>query len=65
MKYDFNKIRDRRKLIGITQQQLAFKSGLSITTVTLVENGKKVPKLDTAARIAKSLGVGLDFFFVK
>jgi transcriptional regulator with XRE-family HTH domain len=46
-----------RKLRGVTQEQLAESSGLSLNYVSVLELSAKTPSLDALARIAKALGV--------
>ena len=52
-------VRDRRTAARITQEELAERAGLHPTYVSMVERGVRNPTLDTAARIAKALKVGL------
>lgn len=42
---------------GLTQNDLALKSGLSITYISMLENGKKSPTIRTLAKISKSLDI--------
>jgi transcriptional regulator with XRE-family HTH domain len=42
---------------GLTQQQLAEKTGLSIDTVAAIENGRRWARLTTLRKLAKGLGV--------
>lgn len=52
---------------GLTQEELAEKTGLSVTFVGLVERGINTPSLETCNKIARALGVTLDelFYFQK
>lgn len=46
---------------GLSQEQLAFKAGYtSQCCISYVENGKKIPRADKFARIAKTLGVKME-----
>lgn len=45
---------------GLTQIELANKSGVSTCTVAFIENCKKVPRVDTLIKIAKALSVDED-----
>lgn len=45
---------------GFTQQELAEKAGLAVTAVCNYEAGTRMPRLDSAARIADALDVSLD-----
>lgn len=55
-----NRLGELRRSAGLTQQELAFKANLSISTVAKVEQGKTAPALDTARAIAAALGVTID-----
>lgn len=48
-----------REKSGITQEELSFRAGLHRTEIGLLERGGRVPKIDTAAKLAGSLGVTL------
>lgn len=50
-------IKTLRKNAGMTQKQLAKKSGLSIAAIQGYEQGKYEPKIETVDRIALALGV--------
>ena len=47
----------------ITQQELAEKAGCTRQTIIAVEQGKYVPSLELAFRIAEALGVPLEEVF--
>jgi transcriptional regulator with XRE-family HTH domain len=48
-----------RERSGITQEELSFRAGLHRTEIGLLERGGRIPKIDTAAKLAGSLGVTL------
>ncbi|MFC3531936.1 helix-turn-helix domain-containing protein [Vogesella facilis] len=50
-------IANRRRLLGMSQEQLAFTAGLHRTYISLVERGCKSPTITTLESIAASLGV--------
>ncbi len=58
-----NKIRDRRKHLGLSQKQLAEKCGVSRQTVNAIENNKYDPTLSLAFRLAEELQVTVDELF--
>ena len=54
---ELRRIREER---GLTIEQLAEKSGISATTIRVVERGAREPRGDTVARLAKPLGLTFD-----
>lgn len=61
------RLKELRMKKGLTQEELAEKTGLSVTFVGLVERGINTPSLETCNKIARALGVTLDelFYFQK
>jgi transcriptional regulator with XRE-family HTH domain len=53
-------IRAIRKALGITQQELAERSGISPSHMNKIEHGVEQPKFETAVRIARALGEPVD-----
>jgi transcriptional regulator with XRE-family HTH domain len=45
------KIKERRKIMAMPQSQLANYTGLSVVTLSQIENGKANPSLDTLNEI--------------
>lgn len=61
-------LEQRRVAAGLTQAQLAEKSGLSQSNISRIEAGHRLPKADTIRALAYGLGIDvLDLFndFVK
>jgi transcriptional regulator with XRE-family HTH domain len=54
---ELRRIREER---GLTVEELAEKSGISATTIRVVERGGREPRGDTVARLAKPLGLTFD-----
>ena len=54
-----NAIANRRRSIGITQAELARRSGVGLCTICNIEQLLGYPRLDTACLIAQGLGVPL------
>ena len=52
-------IRNRRKLLGVSQNQLATIAGVGINTLTKIERGEGNPSLSVLMRVLNSLGLGL------
>ncbi len=54
------RLRELREAAGVSQQELAFRAGLSIGVIARIEQGKKEdPKLSTVTALAEALGVGV------
>jgi len=49
-----------REGASISQEGLSFRASIHRTEVSLLERGERMPRVDTALRIAGSLGVPLD-----
>jgi len=47
----------RRSALGLTQQQLAERSGLHQSVISRVEQGRLNPTFDTLSALAKAMGV--------
>ena len=58
-----NTIHDRRKALGLSQEELARRCGVSRQTVNAIENDKYDPTLSLAFRLARELGVTVDGLF--
>ena len=56
-------IRDLRKYRGLTQQELAEKSGIRTATVSDIEKGLANFEINTIIRIATALNCALDISF--
>lgn len=54
-----NQIRKERQRQGFSQQRLAELAHVTIKTVQDVESGKSEPRITTAHRFARALGVSL------
>ncbi len=57
------RVKELRKKSGLTQEELAEKTELSVTFIGLVERGVNIPSVKTCDKIAKALGVSLDELF--
>jgi y4mF family transcriptional regulator len=53
------RIKDRRKILKIRQEDLAEISGVALRTVVSVERGEGNPSLETLLKIAEVLGMEL------
>lgn len=52
-------LRDRRKLLGLNQQELADISGCGIAFIVALERGKPTVRLDKVEAVADALGLKL------
>ena len=56
-----DRLKDARAASGMSQQELAVASGVALSTVSQLEQGRMGnPRLDTMRALAKALGIGLD-----
>lgn len=56
------RIKDYRTSAGLTQAQLAQKSGLAVGTIHQYENNKRQPRVEQLKKIANALNVPVDVF---
>ena len=59
-----NMIRNKRKELGLSQEELAKKCGVSRQTVNAIENNKYDPTLALAFCLAKELQITVDELFI-
>ena len=52
-----NLIKERRALLGLTQQDLSDYTGLSVRIIKSIETDKGNPSLNTLEKIAETLGL--------
>lgn len=53
-------LRRQRKAAGLSQEQLADRTGLHPTEISRLERATREPRLGTIARVARGLGVGAE-----
>lgn len=58
-----NQIRERRKALGLSQEELARRCGVSRQTVNAIENNKYDPTLALAFHLARELETTVDELF--
>ena len=58
-----NTIHEKRKALGLSQEQLARACGVSRQTINAIENNKYDPTLALAFQLARTLGVQVDGLF--
>ena len=58
-----NRIRERRKELGLSQEELAKRCGVSRQTVNAIENNKYDPTLSLAFHLARELQLTVDQLF--
>ncbi|MDE8268920.1 helix-turn-helix transcriptional regulator [Erysipelothrix rhusiopathiae] len=59
-----NTIKEKRKALKLTQQELANQTGVTRQTILAVEHNKYVPSLQLAFNIAKALKTDLQDVFI-
>lgn len=59
-----NRIRERRKEMKISQEELAKKCGVSRQTINAIENNKYDPTLSLAFALARELRMLVDEMFI-
>ncbi len=55
-----NTIKERRKMLSITQRELAEIAGVGINTLTKIERGEANPSLEVLNRILDALGLEIE-----
>lgn len=50
-------LREAREKLGLTQEQVAHRSGVHATEVSRIEGGKRDPKVSTLERLAEAVEV--------
>ncbi|WP_127127571.1 helix-turn-helix domain-containing protein [Pseudoflavitalea rhizosphaerae] len=53
-------IRQRRLLLGLSQDQLSAHSGVNLRTIQLLEQGKGNPTIETLLQVTEPLGMKLE-----
>jgi transcriptional regulator with XRE-family HTH domain len=55
------RVRQGRNHLGLTQKELAVMLGVTSQHISAIERGKRSPSLDSIAKIARELGVTVDY----
>lgn len=55
---------DARKTAGLTQKQLAERTGITQADISRLENGNANPSLKTLQRLAKGMGMRMQIQFI-
>src|SRR5690349_2277596 len=55
-----NKVKSLRAGLGLSQDELAQQTGLSLRTIQRIENGETVPRGDSLRRLHQALGVTVE-----
>lgn len=58
-----NRVEDRRRELGMSQDELAAASRVSRQAISDIETGRHIPRLDTAMMIAKALFATIEELF--
>lgn len=57
----FKKLKDQRKKMNLTQEQLADKCGFDRTYISLLERGKRNPTYLNLLKLCKALNIDIEF----
>lgn len=55
-------LKARRKSLGVSQEELAFRTGLSMSYISLLETQRRQPTLSVLAVLAKEMGISIAEF---
>ncbi|NNM53271.1 MAG: helix-turn-helix transcriptional regulator [Spirochaetales bacterium] len=58
-----NKLRIFRSQVGLTQEEMAQKTGVTRQTIISIEKGNYTPSVQLALRLAKVLGITVEELF--
>jgi transcriptional regulator with XRE-family HTH domain len=47
----------QRQSLGLSQEELAARANIHRTQISLIESGKRMPRLDTLVKLAGALGI--------
>lgn len=61
MKSFNEKVKEHRGILGLSQKQLAEKSGIGYRTITSYESGERFPQPAQLYKLAKALGVSTEY----
>ena len=59
-----NHVKERRNAMGLTQERLGERVGVSRQTIISIESGRYDPSLTLAMRLASELGARVDELFI-
>lgn len=60
-----NKLKDFRIQKGLSRNQLGAELGLTSRYIAFLENGERVPSLNTAVKIATYFNTSIEYIFLK
>lgn len=52
------KVREYRTVLGLTQEQLALRAGLTSTCIAMIERGEREPSVSTLRKVCKAMDEG-------
>ena len=58
------RLRNRRNTLGLTQEFVADKVGISLRFYQMLERGEKSVSLDTLIRLSKTLSISIDYLLL-
>lgn len=60
----YNRVKEARVDKQIKQEVLAYEAGIARSTLSMIETGAHIPRVDTAIRIARALGMIVEDLWV-
>ena len=58
------RIRELRRILSLTQEELAARAGISVSFLSMMERGDRVPHIETLAKLSDALRVPLPEMFL-
>jgi transcriptional regulator with XRE-family HTH domain len=52
---------ERRKILGLTQDEVAKRAGLTQAQIARIENSSQIPRVDTLIKVGIALGLSIRF----
>jgi transcriptional regulator with XRE-family HTH domain len=64
MKFDGSLLQLARRNAGLSQQEVAYRAGMSVSHLSVIERGHKDPGASLLGTIAEIVGVSIDSLFI-
>lgn len=60
----YNRVKEAREDKQMKQEVLAYEAGIARSTLSMIETGAHIPKIDTAIRIARALKMTVEDLWI-